>query len=221
MCALFIIWFIVLVALFIVFFGGIIWDTNNYVIGIPVIAAWWGILIGAYKLYQKRERKKERLYKEKYITEVSIEDAFFGKMTFEDDSFKGHMRSAELHFPKFGADVLDTLYIEGYNESDREKIFRAFQGIYEHQNEILDALCPELLDIAEEYGEVDENGAPYTLEKIRERAYISWTRVFNDDEGVTVIMEAGLTEGEIELGGHGFDVVINCADKIMDFTMEG
>lgn len=221
MCALFIIWFIVLVALFIVFFGGIIWDTNNYVIGIPVIAAWWGILIGAYKLYQKRERKKERLYKEKYITEVSIEDAFFGKMTFEDDSFKGHMRSAELHFPKFGADVLDTLYIEGYNESDREKIFRAFQGIYEHQNEILDALCPELLDIAEEYGEVDENGAPYTLEKIRERAYISWTRVFNDDEGVTVIMEAGLTEGEIELGGHGFDVVINCADKTMDFTMEG
>lgn len=221
MCALFIIWFIVLVALFIVFFGGIIWDTNNYVIGIPVIAAWWGILIGAYKLYQKRERKKERLYKEKYITEVSIEDAFFGKMTFEDDSFKGHMRSAELHFPKFGADVLDTLYIEGYNESDREKIFRAFQGIYEHQNEILDALCPELLDIAEEYGEVDENGAPYTLEKIRERAYISWTRVFNDDEDVTVIMEAGLTEGEIELGGHGFDVVINCADKTMDFTMEG
>ncbi len=216
MCALFIIWFIVLAALHIVFLRD-----NGYVIGISVIAAWWGILIGAYKLYQKRERKKERLYKEKYVTEVSIEDAFFGKITFEDDSFKGHMRSAELHFPKFGADVLDTLYIEGYNEADREKIFRAFQAIYEHQNEILDALSPELLDIAEEYEEVDENGEPYTLEKIRECAYISWTRVFNDDDGVVVVMEVGLTVGEIELGGHGFDVVINCADKTMDFNMEG
>ncbi|MDE6726965.1 MAG: hypothetical protein K2J80_03375 [Oscillospiraceae bacterium] len=47
---------------------------------------------------------------EKYITEVSFEDYFFGNMTFKDDSNKGHMRSAELHFPKFGAD--ETLYIE-------------------------------------------------------------------------------------------------------------
>lgn len=72
-----------------------------------------------------------------------------------------------------------------------------------------------------EYEEVDENGEPYTLEKIRERIYISWTRVYNSDEGVTVIMEAGLTEGEIDFGGHGFDVVIDCANKTMDFTMEG
>lgn len=64
----------------------------------------------AYKLYQKGERKKDRLYMEKYITEVSFEDYFFGNMTFKDDSNKGHMRSAELHFPKFGAD--ETLYIE-------------------------------------------------------------------------------------------------------------
>lgn len=219
---LFFIWMIGLILLHIGVIG-VIKDNfpENLIYGILVIAAWWGILLAVFKISDLRDRKKEKLYKEKYVTEVSIEDAFFGKMTFEDDSNKSRMRSAELHFPKFGADVLDTLYIEGYTEADREKIFRAFQGVYEHQDEILDALSPELLDIAEEYEEVDENGEPYTLEKIRERAYISWTRVFNDDEGVVVVMEVGLTEGEIELGGHGFDVVINCADKTMDFNMEG
>lgn len=199
---------------------------DNLIYGILGIAAWWGLMIGVSTLWnkisRKRARKKEQLYKEKYITEVSIEDAFFGKMTFENDSNKELMESKDIPgFPKFGADVLDTLYIEGYNEADREKIFRAFQGIYEHQNEILDALSSDLLDCAEEYEEVDENGEPYTLEKIRERVYISWTRVYNSDEGVTVIMEAGLTEGELELGGHGVDVVIDCANKTMDFTMEG
>lgn len=196
--------------------------------GIIVIAVWWGLMIGVSKLfklkdrhYEIKDRKKEELYNEKYISEVSIEDAFFGKMSFEYDSNINCLDSKELHFPKFGADVLETLYIVDYNEADREKIFRAFQGIYEHQNEILDALCPELLDCAEEYEEVDENGEPYTLEKIRERAYIWWTRVYNSDEGIVVIMEASLTEGELDLGGHGVDVVINCADKTMDFTMEG
>lgn len=219
---LFFIWLIGLILLHIGVIG-VIKDNfpENLIYGILAIAAWWGILLGCIKISDMRDRKKKKRYKEKYVTEVSIEDDFFGKMTFEDDSSKGRMRSTELHFPKFGAEVLDTLYIEGYNESDREKIFRAFQGVYEHQDEILDAACPELLDTAEEYEEVDENGEPYTLEKIRERAYISWTRVFNDDEGVTVVMEVGLTEGEIEFGGHGFDVVINCADKTMDFNMEG
>lgn len=201
---------------------------ENLIYAIISIAIWWGIMIGVSKLfklkdrhYERKDREKERLYNEKYVTEVLIEDAFFGKMSFEYDSNINRLDSRELHFPKFGADVLETLYIEDYNEADREKIFRAFQGIYEHQSEILDALAAELLFAAEEYEEVDENDEPYTLEKIRERAYIWWTRVYNSDKGILVIMEADLTEGELDLGGHGIEVVINCAEKTMEFAMEG
>lgn len=230
---LFWIWLIGLVLLHIGTIGMIIQDfpekfLDNLIFTIIGIAIWWGLGLGVSKLfklkdryYERKDRKAEQLYKEKYVAEVSIEDAFFGKMTFENDSLKECMEATELNFPKFGADVLDTLYIIDYNEADRERIFRSLQGIYEHQNEILDTLAEDLLEAAEEYEETDENGEPYTLEKIRERVYIWWTRLYNSKEGIIVIMEASLTEGELELGGHGIEAVINCADKTLEFTMEG
>lgn len=223
MFVLFIIWLVLLVLLHIAVFG--VWKLNIF-IGALIVLVWWGVMIGVGLIYDKlsakRDRKKKQLYKEKYITEVTIEDEFFGTLTFENDSNKGRMECADTsRFPKFGADVLDTLCIMGYNDGDREKIFRSLRGIYEHQSEIIDLLCPELFETADEYEETDENGEPYTPEKIRERVYISWTSVYNSAEGVEVVMECGLTEGELELGGHGFEVEINCAEKTLDFNMEG
>lgn len=223
---LFWIWLIGLVLLHIGTIGVIIQDfpekfLDDLIFTIIGIAVWWGLGLGVSKLFKLKDRKARNLYKEKYVTEVSIEDAFFGKMTFENDSLKEFMGSVELNFPKFGADVIDTLYLIDYNEFDRERIFRTLQGIYEHQSEILDALAEDLLEAAEDYEETDENGEPYTLEKIRERVYVHWTRLYNSKEGILVIMEAALTEGELELGGHGIEAVINCADKTLEFTMEG
>lgn len=227
---LFFIWLFVLIVLHFAI-GGVIKQqfpknfAENLIYGILGIAAWWGLMIGVYTVWSrisaKIERKKERIYKEKYVTEVIIEDDFFGRIVFENDSFKGRLHATEMNFPPFGAEALEEFYIEGYTENDREKIFRALRGIYEHKEEILDRLCDEVLEFVEEYEETDENGEPYTPEIIRERVYIWWTRVYNGEHSLSVVMECSLTEGELELGGHGIETVIDVDDRELSFTLEG
>lgn len=176
------------------------------------------------KAEQRRRRlheEKERLYREKYITELIIEDEFFGRIVFEYNTFQNELNAMEMNFPPFGAKFLEELCIMGYTENDREKIFRALRRIYEHKDEILNRLYDEVLEAAEAYGESDENNEPYTLEKIRERVYIWWTRVYNSEDSLYVVMECSLTEGELELGGHGIETVIDVNNRELDFTMEG
>lgn len=205
---LFLIWLIMLIVLHFAI-GSVIIEmfpenfVENLIYGILGIAAWWGLMIGVSKIWKMVERKKERQYKEKYITEVIIEDEFFERIVFENDRLKDKLHATEKNFPPFGAKALEELYIEGYTENDREKIFRALRGIYEHKDEILSQLYDEVLEAAEGYEEVDENNEPYTLEKIRERVYIWRTRVYNSEDSLYVVMEYRLTEGELELGGHG------------------
>lgn len=227
---LFFIWLFVLIVLHFAIIGVIKEQfpknfVENLIYGILGIAAWWGLMIGVSTLWSKIStkisRKKERLYKEKYVTETVIEDEFFGRIVFENDSFKNMLHATELNFPPFGADVLEELYIEDYNENDREKIFRALRGIYEHKDEILNELYDEVLECAEEYEETDENGEPYTPEKIRERVYMWWTRVYNSANSLVIVMECSLTEGELDLGGHGIETVIDVDNREISFTLEG
>lgn len=223
---LFSIWLFTLIALHFAFIGVIIEEfpnnfVENLIYSILGIAAWWGLMIGVTKIWRMVEQKKERLYKKKYITEVIIEDEFFGRIVFENDSLKGRLHAAEINFPPFGAKALEEFYIEGYTENDREKIFHALRGIYEHKDEILSQLYDEVLEAAEAYGESDENNEPYTLEKMRERVYIWWTRVYNSEDSLYVVMECSLAEGELELGGHGIETVIDVDNRELDFTMEG
>ena len=234
---LFLIWLIMLIVLHFAI-GSVIIEmfpenfVENLIYGILGIAVWWGLMIGVSKIWrvistkaeQKKKRlneEKERLYKEKYITELIIEDGFFGRIVFEYDTFRNELDSMEMNFPPFGVKALEELYIGGYTENDREKIFRALRGIYEHKDEILSRLYDEVLEAAEAYGESDENNEPYTLEKIRERVYIWWTRVYNSEDSLYVVMECSLTEGELELGGHGIEAVIDVDNRELHFTMEG
>lgn len=227
---LFFIWLFVLIVLHFAIVGAIMemFPKNfveNLIYGILGIAAWWGLMIGVStiwsKISTKAELKKERLYKEKYITEVIIEDEFFGKIVFEYDSFINELHATEMNFQPFGAKALEELYIEGYTENDRKKIFRALRGIYEHKDEILIRLYDEVLECVEVYEEFDENNEPYTPEKIRERVYIWWTRVYNSEDSLSVVMECSLTEGELDLGGHGIETVIDVDNRELSFTMEG
>lgn len=234
---LFAIWLVILIILHFAFIGVIIEQfpnnfAENLIGGIILILAWWGLMLIVSKIReiistkaaQKRERirkEKERLYREKCITELVIEDGFFGRIVFEYDSFQNELNAMEMNFPPFGAKSLEELCIMGYTENDREKIFRALRGIYEHKDEILSRLYDEVFEAAGEYEEVDENDQPYTLEKIRERVYIWWTRVYNREGSLSVVMECSLTEGELELGGHGIETVIDINNREMDFTMEG
>lgn len=203
-------------------FFRVITGNSEIELWVPIVGIilWWVLTFVIYLITVAIPRKKERIYREKYITEVEFEDGFFGKMKFEYNSEHKILYQTEIHLPTFGAGDPELFFIAGYNESDREKIFRSLRGIYEHQSEIIDALCPKLSETATEYKEVDENGSSYTPEQLCGRVYACVVCVQNNDGCVSVIMEVKLADGELNLGGHGFCVCVNCDKKTVEFSLK-
>ena len=200
----------------------VITGNSDIELWVPIVGVilWWVLTIVIYVIIVAIPRRKERIYRERYVTEVEFEDVFFGKMKFEFNSEHKILYQTEVNLPPFGAGVPELFFVAEYNETDREKIFRALRGIYEHQNEIIDALCPKLSETVAEYKEVDENGKPYTSEQLCGRVHACVVCVQNDDDCVSVIMEIKLAEGELNLGGHGFCVCVNCDKKTVEFSLK-
>lgn len=189
------------------------------------IGIWWALSIGTFAVYDKittaKSEKKRREYEEKYVSEVELEDEFLGKMKFSYDRNTDEMRSLEIHLPPFGADRPDTLYILDYKDENKERIFKALRDVYAHKDEILDIVCPELLETASEYEETDENGGEYTPETMRAVMYACIITVHEAWDGFTVSLECYVTRGTLELGGHGFVADVNFDKKTIDFDMPG
>ena len=188
------------------------------------IAVWWAVTIVVHTVKRGRENREEAdakaEYEAEFVTEIVIEDEILGKMIFHLDSKFDEMESKELHLPQFGADAPRELTVYGYTESDREKIVRAVREVYKHKDEILERIYPDLLEIAGDYGETDENGEPYTLETLRGVTAVYGIAVCNFEDRFSVDLDLTVVRGSFELGGHAAEASIDFAAKTIDVGWE-
>lgn len=218
---LYVIWLLILV-----FFHLGILAADNVLPWIIAIVIWWAITIITHTVTSRREKKKESAakadYEAKYISEFEYEDEMLGKMKFTADSKFNELESTELHLPPFGAEPPDRVTVCGYEESDRERIFQAIRDVYAHKDEIIEHILPEFLETLAGYEETDDNGEPYTPEKLRGVMTVIDVSVLNDNERFSVGLELSTVgENTCELGGHGFIANINFIDKTIDYDLPG
>lgn len=217
--ALYALWVLTLAALHIGIIGAYIIE-KGWPIWTGLIAVWWAVTIVTHTVKSRRSAKKEAEakaeYEREYVSEVVIEDELLGKMKFRLDGKFNELESEEISLPPFGASAPAELFVADYMECDRERIFRAVREVYEHKDEILERIYPDLLEIAEEYGETDENGEPYTLETLREVTAVYSLTVCNSEELFSVDLELIVTKGTLELGGHAAYACIDFTEKKID-----
>lgn len=218
---LYVLWLLILV-----FFHLGILVADNVLPWIIAIVVWWAVTIITHTVTSRRAKKKEAEakaeYEAKYVSEFEYEDEMLGKMKFSADSKFKELESTELHLPPFGAEPPDSVTVCGYEESDRERIFQALRGVYAHKDEIIEHILPEFLETLTGYEETDDNGEPYTLEKLRGVMTVIDISVLNDDERFMVGLELStIGENTCELGGHGFIANINFFDKTIDYDLPG
>lgn len=99
----------------------------------------------------KIDEKKEREYRDNYITEKIIEDNIFGQMKFEKDSLKNRLICADFKI-SFG-EYKPVIEIVDYEEKDKEIYFRSLEYLYSKHEEIAESLLEEFLDA---YGNVSK-----------------------------------------------------------------
>lgn len=213
-----------LLSLIVLHFGILI--TENIIPWIIFIAVWWAAAVTTQIVASRRDRKREAAakaeYEEKYVSEIEIDDELLGKMKFTADTKFNELESKELHLPPFGAEPPGWLYVSGYKESDRKRIIQALRDVYAHKDEIIEHILPDYLDTLGEYEENDDNGEPYTLEKLRKVMTVHDITVVNGDDRFSVSLELSTAgENESELGGHGFIAVVDFHSKSIYYDLEG
>lgn len=220
---LYVLWMLALAALHVGIIGAY-YNENGWLIWTVLIAVWWAVTIVTHTVKSRRSAKLEAEakseYEREYVSEIVIEDELLGKMKFRLDSKFNELSSEEMTLPPFGASAPEELLVADYKESDHDRIFRAVRGIYEHKDEILERIYPDLLEIVEEYGETDENGEPYTLETLREALAVYSLTVCNSDKLFSVDLELTVTKGTLELGGHVASASVDFNEKRIDVGWE-
>lgn len=213
-----------LLSLIVLHFGFLI--TENIMPWIFCIAVWWAATVTTQIVTSRRDRKREAAakaeYEEKYVSELEIDDELLGKMKFTADTKFNELESTELHLPPFGAESPGWLYVSGYKENDRKRIIQALRDVYAHKDEIVEHILPDYLDTLGEYEENDDNGEPYTLEKLRKVMTVHDITVVNGDDRFSVSLELSTAgENESGLGGHGFIAVVDFHSKSIYYDLEG
>ena len=133
---------------FIVFRIYLAWGIAGLIL-VPCLIALICLLLS--RSIKKDERRKEE-YREKYISQVILEDRVFGSMLFERDSAKDTLTCREKKIP-FGNDF-PVLQLDG-PASEQETFFRNLEYVCEKHEEILE----NLLELVQESFSVSREDA--------------------------------------------------------------
>ncbi|MDE7399713.1 MAG: hypothetical protein K2N06_09325 [Oscillospiraceae bacterium] len=216
-----IIWLLVLIFFISGIYSEFKREDGSLPIWIILIPAWFALVTAVIfivpSVTAKKQRKKEREYREKNISNIILSDDFFGVMVFEHDSELKTLDSKDIKLPPFGADSPEILEIYEYSEDLRSTIFGNLRELYNHADELLEQIYPEFLETCNDYEEVDERGNPYTLESLRKSVYVNAITVMNNG----TYFELEFDTGYVNFGGHGFVACVNFSDKTLDFNLEG
>ena len=109
------------------------------ILGVIAVVFWGCIAISA-----KRDEKKKKEYREQNVSEVLIQDKFFGEVACEYDKEMNQLTFTNLSIP-FGK-YNPRIYIEDYEEDKREFYFRKLEYVYQLQQEIIEKMIAGFLE---------------------------------------------------------------------------
>lgn len=193
------------------------------------VLIWWIITVAVYIIFDKiKTKRKEKVYKnyqKQYISEITIDDNFFGKMCFDYNLKENTLESKDITLPPLGVSSLYSLYISDYCKENSTEIFENLRVIYEQKNIIFEEILLTLLETCNEYEETDNQGNAFTLEKLKEISFVSDISIHTNNKQYIISLEiSSKGNSYFELGGHGFITYIeleNLKINKMDFSLEG
>ncbi len=179
---------------------------------------WWVITISVsiirYEISEHKQKRKREQYREKYISDIVIEDEKFGRMVFELDSFINQISAAGTVLPKFGTENMDIdeIIINEYDEKKKDVIFRGVEHIYEHAEEIVDACCKMVKECYDEEDIRDADGNLIRIESIKKLLSLSYMEIeFNREDTCMIVLQGGMNNDIVDhILEHGVTVCIDC-----------
>lgn len=209
-----------------------VWD--NGPVKLLILAIPFLIIVICLFIGVKRDEKKEKEYRNKYVTEVIINDKVFGEMKFEKDSNKNELscKNFKVLFGQYNP----TVHIQDYDENNNELYFRSLEYIYGKQQEIIETLFEGFLEAYSNSKEVtpDTLRENFAIEKITickcdeyflEGAYfIKDAEAFEIDAGEWVIAVCG-NPNKNKLYGNYYSskypvAYMDCSTKQMYYVLE-
>lgn len=178
----------------------------------------------------RQKRKESRLhqkylqYRELYLTDVKIEDPRFGTCIFEKDTNKHTLKLKQCPAPApFGDSPLPRISID-IPEADVEKAFRALEHVYDRQQTFTAEFHQEVKEFCDEWEETDSQGAPVSLNLIRQNSSITDISIGRSFKGdLTASLKGSVTDdaGRDLLGCHSVVLRICCETGEREFDLEG
>ncbi len=186
--------------------------TGNLLSALAVLAAWWAITLITEKIRRSiknriREKEKAELleYREKFITEIPVEDERFGRIVFEHDRRNNTVGVEEYRLEKpFGRheDLLLTVEVSG---DDVSPVTAALVYLYRNSRDLLEMLYRYTLECCENYDERDRDGKLYDSDYVRRSLTLYGITITDDADSVYASLDASICgdDGNDLLGCHG------------------
>ena len=187
------------------------------------------IIIIALSISIKRDKKKEKAYRDQYVSKVILADKTFGEIEFEKDIL--HNTLTCMKFKMLFGDYDPVICIESYREEDMELYFRSLEHLYSKQDEIISNLkknfreaYPESAEVTPENLKIDR----ITIQRygdccIEDADWVDGEDFLDKNPDDMVIVVVGDPNKNTKLtGSYGsFPVVyMDCSTRKTCYTME-
>lgn len=191
--------------------------TGNWSAFLAVLAIWWIITVVvewirrfAAKKRKAKEEAQLREYREKYITELTMENERFGRVVLEHDANRHIVGAEEYVMEKpFGRheELRLTAEVEG---DDPAPIISALSYLYRNSRDILEMIYRYTLECCENYEEQNSEGKPYDIEYIRGNLTLYGVTITDGSDCIYASLDASISgdNGEELLGCHGITLDI-------------
>ncbi|MDE5946063.1 MAG: hypothetical protein K2G63_01960 [Oscillospiraceae bacterium] len=173
------------------------------------------------KLDDKKIAKRKREYREKYISDIELEDEKYGKMIFEKDSNTETMELKDVNLPSFGNHIIKNFVINDCdccNENMKNLIFRNLDEVYNNSEKILEDLHNEIKDIYDDEDIRDSDGNLMSMDYIKEKLILDYINVYLSEDSC-IIELLGSMDNDIDdhIAEHGITASIDIQNNKYDY----
>lgn len=173
------------------------------------------------KLDDKKIAKRKKEYREKYISDVELEDKKYGKMIFEKDSNTEKMELKDVNLPSFSNHIIKDFIINNcycFNENMKNLIFRNLDEVYNNSEKILDSLYNEIKDIYDDEDIRDSNGNLMSIDYIKEKLILDYISVHLNENNCIIELLGGM-DNDIDdhIAEHGITASIDIQNNKYDY----
>lgn len=173
------------------------------------------------KLDDKKIARRKKEYREKYISDVELEDEKYGKMIFEKDSNNETMELKDVNLPVFGNHIIEDFIINDcdyYNENMKNLIFRNLDEIYNNSEKILNGLYDEIKDIYDDEDIRDSDGHLMSIDYIKEKLILDYINIYlSEDNCIIELLGSMNNDIDDHIAEHGITASIDIQNNKYDY----